>query len=117
MTPSGLAMAEAILAIDLVRAIPTEQVIPTVASTSARICSATSTGVQPIRRSEPDTSRNASSRLSGSTKGVTDRKTAMTCAEAAAYSGKRGGTKSACGHNLRAWATGIADRTPDFRAA
>ena len=40
----------------------------------------------PSRRMAPDTSRKASSRASGSTSGVTDRKTSMTSRDTAAYS-------------------------------
>ena len=64
----------------------------------------------------PETSRNASSSDSGSTSGVTDRKTAMTSADAAAYTPRRGATKTACGHSRRARVTGIAERTPNTRA-
>ena len=50
------------------------------------------------------------------TSGVTDRKTAMTSADAAAYAPRRGATKTACGHSRRARVTGIAERTPNTRA-
>jgi len=41
----------------------------------------------------------------------------MTCLETALYTECRGGMKTACGHSRRADAHGIAERTPNFRAA
>jgi hypothetical protein len=72
-----LARVEASLATNLVEATPTEQVMPCSSWTRSRICSAITAG-GPSRRTAPETSRNASSRLSGSTTGVTSRKIAMT---------------------------------------
>ena len=108
--------ADASLATNLQLATPTEQVRPCCSRMLARISSAIRAG-RPSRRMAPETSRNASSSDSGSTSGVTDRKTAMTSADAAAYAPCRGATKTACGHSRRARVTGIADRTPNARAS
>ena len=79
-TPSGLARRLASLATDTEAATPTEQVIPCSSWMVARSRSAISTGV-PSRRPDPRTSRNASSRESTSTSGVTRRKFSRTEAE------------------------------------
>lgn len=76
-SPSGLERVEASLATNLVPATPTEQVMPCSSNTRARMCSPMATG-SPSRRPEPETSRNASSRLSGSTSGVIVRNSAIT---------------------------------------
>jgi len=68
------------LATNLVDATPTEQVMPCSSCTVVRISSPISAG-DPSRRSAPRTSRNASSRLSGSTAGVIEEKIAITPAE------------------------------------
>ena len=68
-SPSGLALVEANLAINFVGATPTEQVMFSCANTFSRNLFPISVGV-PNNFLEPDTSRNASSTLSGSTKGV-----------------------------------------------
>ncbi len=78
--PSGLARVEASFATNFVDATPTEQVMPCSSWTRERMSSAMTAG-GPSRRTAPETSRNASSRLSGSTSGVTSRNTAMTPAE------------------------------------
>jgi hypothetical protein len=65
---------------NLVEATPTEQVIPCSSAIVSRIRWAIWRGV-PNRRRAPDTSRNASSRDSGSTIGVTLANTAMTAWE------------------------------------
>ena len=67
--PSGLQRVEASLATNLVLATPTEQVMPCCSATWRRISWPISAG-RPSRRSAPETSRNASSRASGSTSGV-----------------------------------------------
>ena len=82
-SPSGLARAEASLATNLVEATPTEQVIRCSSATRARIGRADGGGL-PSRRTEPATSRKASSRHSGSTSGVTGAKTSITPAETSA---------------------------------
>ena len=84
---------------------------PTRSRTCERRCAAISTGVPDTRR-RPDTSRNASSTLSGSTTGVVSWKTSNTASLAAEYADIRGGTTMACGHNARAWRPPIAVRTP-----
>jgi hypothetical protein len=114
--PSGLHSPEASLATNLVDATPTEQVIPWAASTRARMSAPIRAGVTPNRRSAPDTSRNASSRLSGSTSGVMSRKIDMTPLEASWYSGNVGGRNTAFGHSRRACAVGMAERMPNVRA-
>ncbi len=76
-SPSGLHRDDASLATNLVAATPTEQVIRCSCSTWARIRRAISVGL-PSRRTAPETSRKASSRLSGSTSGVTERNTSIT---------------------------------------
>ncbi len=80
--PSGLHRADASLATNLVGATPTEQVSCNSSTTRRRIAAAMSAG-RPAARTLPRTSRNASSRESGSTSGVTSRRIAITCADAA----------------------------------
>jgi hypothetical protein len=82
-SPSGLARVEASLATNFVPATPTEQVIPCSSKTRARMYSPIS-AASPSRRPAPDTSRKASSMLSGSTSGVIDRNKAMTERETSA---------------------------------
>ncbi len=72
---------------------------------------------RPSRRIEPDTSRNASSRLSGSTAGVTDRKTSMTPRETSEYRPWLGWMTTARGHSRRARPIGMAAWTPLRRAS
>ena len=83
-SPSGFARPEASFAMNLVAATPTEQVSPVSSSTRERISSAMRRG-EPSRRRAPDTSRNASSMLSGSTSGVTSWKMSITFAENSVY--------------------------------
>ena len=71
------------MARNFVGATPTEQVMPCSSATRARIHSPIQAG-RPSRRRAPETSRNASSSDSGSTSGVTDRKTAITPADTSA---------------------------------
>ena len=78
--PFGLQRPEASFAMNFVVAIPTEQVIPSLASTFARISFAI-VRPSPSRRLAPVTSRNASSSESGSTSGVTDLKISIMCVE------------------------------------
>ena len=78
--PSGLQRVEASLATNLVVATPTEQVMPCSSDTRSRISAPISAG-RPRRRTAPATSRNASSRDSGSTSGVIERKISITPAE------------------------------------
>ena len=70
----------------------------------------------PSRRTDPDTSRNASSRESASTSGVTWRKFSITEEETAVKVANSGGITTACGHSRRARVIGIAERTPYSRA-
>ena len=79
-SPSGLPWEEPSLARNLLAATPTVTARPVSSRTLARR-SAAMAGADPARRLAPPTSRNASSRLSGSTSGVTARKTAMTARE------------------------------------
>ena len=72
-----MARAEASLATNFVAATPTEQVICCSSATRLRMRVAIAAGL-PSRRTAPATSRNASSRLSGSTYGVIDRKISIT---------------------------------------
>lgn len=65
---------------NFVAATPTEQVRPVSSKTRERISSAMRRG-DPSRRRAPDTSRKASSMLSGSIRGVTSWKMSMTAAE------------------------------------
>ena len=80
--PSGLHRAEASLARNIVLATPTEQVMPCSSATRARSHSPTLRGL-PSRRCAPPTSRKASSRESGSTRGVTEAKISITPADTA----------------------------------
>src|ERR1019366_9329430 len=113
--PSGLQRAEAILAMNLAGATPTEQVMPCCLATWARMCLAIPAGA-PRRRRAPATSRKASSSASGSTSGVTAPKMAMTSLDTAAYTWCLGATNTARGHIRWARLTGIAERTPKARA-
>ncbi len=81
-SPSGLALPEATLARNFVRATPTLTARPASSWTRRRSRCATATGDPTLRRSPP-TSRNASSIDTGSTIGVTSRNTANTSALAA----------------------------------
>jgi hypothetical protein len=72
-----LAASDASLASILDGATPTEQSSPSFARTSSRMRRA-SVGPSPPERRAPVTSRKASSRLIGSTSGVTARNTAIT---------------------------------------
>ena len=81
-SPSGLLAVDASLATNLVVATPTEQVSPYWPRTLARIRRAMAAG-GPSRLMAPPTSRNASSRESGSTSGVTPRNRAMISLETA----------------------------------
>ena len=116
MSPSGLARDEASFATNLVPATPTEQVTPCSSWIRARMCSAIVVG-EPSRRTVPATSRKASSSDSGSTSGVTERKTAMTLSETWVYSRWSGRRTTACGHSRRARVIGIAECTPKRRAS
>jgi hypothetical protein len=75
---SGFAMPDASLATNLTSATPTEQLSPCSAVTRRRISAPMRPGVVSSRRSAPRTSRKASSKLRGSTKGVNSWKIAMT---------------------------------------
>lgn len=114
-TPSGLARRLASLATDTEAATPTEQVMPCSSWMTARSCSAICRGV-PSRRMEPRTSRNASSRESTSTSGVTRRKFSITEDETWPNTSKSGAITTAWGHRRRARVVGIAERTPYRRA-
>jgi hypothetical protein len=72
-----LAASDASLASIFEGATPTEQVSPSCASTSVRMRSAT-IDPSPWERRAPLTSRNASSKLMGSTRGVNDLKIPIT---------------------------------------
>ena len=102
----------ATLARNLVRAMPTVIGRPT----RSRTCRAQLRGdlapACPDTRRSPETSRNASSTLSGSTMGVVSWKTSNTASLAFEYADIRGGTTMACGHSARAWRPPIAVRTP-----
>lgn len=78
MAPSGLHIPDASLARNFVGATPTEHVIPCASSTCALISPAICAGLDRIRFRAPLTSRNASSRLNGSTSGVMSRKIDIT---------------------------------------
>lgn len=77
-----MARVDPSFATNLLGATPTEQVSPCSAVTRARIRRAMAAG-GPNNRRAPVTSRNASSRESGSTSGVTSRKIRITASEAA----------------------------------
>ena len=66
----------------------------------------------PSRRTDPETSRNASSSESTSTSGVTCRKVSITDRETTSKVSKPGETTTAFGHSRRARVIGIAERTP-----
>ena len=92
--PFGLHRLEANFAINLVLAIPTEQVIPSWLSTFWRIAVPISRGV-PSKRFAPATSRNASSTDIGSTNGVKFRKISITFSDTSLYLRISGSTKTA----------------------
>ncbi len=116
--PSGLASSEAIFASIFDAASPTDPVSPVTLRMSSRSRS-------PARRADAESwatppasrSTNASSRLSGSTSGDRARNSAMTWSLIERYREKRGDRYAALGASLRAWAVGIADRTPKTRAS
>ena len=114
-TPSGLARRLASLATEIDAATPTAQVMPCSSWTVARIRSAISSGV-PQRRTDPRTSRNASSMETTSTTGVIRRKVSTTAAETVPKTSCSGLTVTACGHSRRARAEGMPERTPCSRA-
>ena len=89
-SPSGLQREDAILAMNLLAATPTEQVMPCSSCTWARI-SLGDAGRPPEPAQRLDTSRNASSALSGSTESVTERKTSMTAPAGRGVGGVVGG--------------------------
>jgi hypothetical protein len=107
----GLAASEASLATNLVGATPTEHVRCCSSKIRVRIWSAID-GAGPNSRSEPVTSRKASSRDRGSTNGVNDRKTPITWPLTSAYRSWRPGRKTACGHSRWARTDGMAENTP-----
>ncbi len=76
--PSGFAIPEASLATNFTPATPTEQVMPNSSATRARSRVAIPAGPLPSLRNAPLTSRNASSRPSGCTAGVTSANSAIT---------------------------------------
>ena len=78
--PSGLASPEASFATNLVGATPTEQVMPCSSWMVSRMSWPIRAGL-PSRRTDPDTSRKASSSDNGSTTGVMVSKVAITAAE------------------------------------
>jgi hypothetical protein len=100
----------------LVDAAPTEQCSPVSAKTRSRSRVPISQGV-PSRRRAPATSKNASSILSGSTKGVTSPSSPMTRFEKYVYRSKCGSNTIACGQRRSAIDIGIAEFTPYFRAS
>ena len=90
--------------------------MPCSSATRSRISWPISAG-RPSRRTAPATSRNASSSDSGSTSGVTERKTSITPADTVEYSPWLGWTTVACGQSRRARLIGIAEWTPYRRAS
>jgi len=114
--PSGLLRVEASLATNLLAATPTEQVMPCSSWTRSRINWPICRG-EPSRRRAPEMSRNASSRLIGSTRGVIEPNSAITPALASLYRRKSGSMTTAWGAARRARAMGIAEWTPNARAS
>jgi hypothetical protein len=66
----------------------------------------------PSRRVDPRTSRNASSRETTSTCGVTRRKVSTTAEDTVENRSWSAETDTACGHSRRARVEGIPDRMP-----
>ena len=97
-------------------AAPTEAVRPVSSTMRRRIRHPTVAGSPSLRRT-PATSRNASSEAIGSTRGVTERRIAITVALASRYASGRGARNTPWGQSLRARAVGIAECTPNRRAA
>ena len=64
-----------------------------------------------------ETSRNASSRLIGSTRGVYEAKMLITCSDASRYRDGLPGRKTPSGQRRAAVRSGIADCTPKARAS
>ena len=99
--PLGFATALATFARNFVRATPTVMGRPT--SSWIRRWSRTAISVGgPASRSNPRTSRNASSIERPSTSGVVSSNTSNTALLASEYADIRGGTTTACGHSRRA---------------
>ncbi len=109
--PSGFAAELASFATNLVAPTPTEHVIPCSSAIRSRSIRAMPVGV-PRRRRAPATSRNASSRLRGSTNGVIERKISMTPRDTSAYMPWVGCSTTACGHSRLARPMGMAAWTP-----
>ena len=114
--PSGFFHAEAILARNLLGATPADAVNPIVSRiwTFSR-CATTRPSASPHAFSV--TSRYASSSDSGSTSGVTARKSSNTACDAVRYRAKSGRTMTSEGQSLTARAIGMAERTPKARAS
>ncbi len=117
-SPSGFACSEAIFASILDAASPTEPVSPVTARMSARSFVPTSRADRSSQAVPPASrSTNASSRLSGSTRGDRARSSAITWSLMERYSANRGTRYAAFGASRRACDIGIAECTPSTRAS
>ena len=105
---------------NLLDPIPTEQLSPSVRSkTRARRSTATWCSASRSSTSIPPDSRStkASSRLSGSTRGDSSRRVAITTLEDSRYAWNRPERKAAWGARRRACAPAMAEWTPNLRAS
>jgi hypothetical protein len=116
VSPSGFRHADAIFARNLLGATPADAVSFVSSRMSALIRVATFIPSGSCHAFSV-TSRYASSSDNGSTSGVTDRKMAKTCCDAARYFWNCGGTMTRSGQRRTARAIGIAERTPNARAS
>ena len=110
--PRGLSRSEAILAKTLLGARPTEIVSPVSCSIRACTFARVRAGAPPCRRSEPERSTHASSRLRGCTRGVSERSVSMMRPDSKTYFEKSGRMTTASGHSFSALYIGMAERGP-----
>ena len=115
-SPSGLRQSLAIFARNLLGATPAETVSPSSSRTARRMASAMRVAL-PLKSTEPVTSRKASSRERGSMRSVKRRKMLCTASEASLYLSMRVRSTTSSGQRRRAWAMGMALRTPKRRAS
>ncbi len=114
--PSGFFMSEAIFAVILLGAIPTDAVSPVSFFMAVFMRRHVSSG-EPKRCQLPVISMKASSILMGSISGVKVPRISRTRSEISEYLSILTGKKTACGHFLYAIEIGIAEWMPYLRAA
>ena len=114
--PSGFLRSDAIFAMSLAVATPTEAV-SFVSSRIRALIFRAMVSPSPNRRTLAVTSRKASSTEIGSTRSVNASKTTRICFETSLYFAMSGAMKTPCGHSRQAVEIGMALATPNLRAA